>query len=341
MLEKLTNAFGVSGCDEKIREIILSEISSYADEIDITKDGNIIVFKKGKKPSPKKVMISAHTDEVGFMAKHITEDGYLKICEVGGVDSRILLSKKVYVGEKKIPGIVGIKAVHLTKKEERENVIPLSDLYVDIGAKDREDALKYIEIGDYILFDGNYEKLGKNRVKAKALDDRVGVLALIDLIKRECEYDFYAVFNSLEEIGLKGAMTASYKVNPDIALILEGTTCSDVLGTKENEQSTCLSQGAVLSIGDRASVSYRELNEFIIKLAKDNNVPLQFKRTNAGGNDAGSIQTAKDGVKTAVLSMPVRYIHSPVSVMDLRDFESYKKITELFIDNIGGFEIDS
>lgn len=337
MLEKLTNAFGVSGSDEEIRAIILNEISAYSDKIEVTKDGNIIAFKKGKKPSSKKIMISAHTDEVGFMVKDITKDGYLKICSVGGIDSRILLSKKVYIGDKKIPGIIGIKAVHLTKKEEREEKIPLSELYVDIGAKDYEDALKYVEIGDYILFDGEYKKLGKNRIKAKALDDRVGVLALIDLIKRECGYDFYAVFNSLEEIGLKGAMTASYKVNPDIALILEGTTCSDVLGTKENEQSTSLSKGAVLSVADGASVSDKSLNEFIIKLAKENNVPLQFKRTNAGGNDAGAVQTARDGVKTAVISLPVRYIHSPVSVMDLRDFESYKKITELFADNIGGF----
>lgn len=340
MLEKLTNAFGVSGCDDEIRDIILAEISPYADKIDITKDGNIIAFKKGKKPTKKKVMISAHTDEVGFMVKDITKDGYLKLCSVGGIDSRILLSKKVYIGKNKIPGIIGIKAVHLTKKEEREEKVPLSDLYVDIGALCREDALKYVEIGDYILFDGKYEKLGENRIKAKALDDRVGVMALIDLIKRESEYDFYAVFNSLEEIGLKGAMTASYKVNPDIALILEGTTCSDVLGTKENEQSTCLLKGAVLSIADGVSVSNRSLNEFIIKLAKENDVPLQFKRTNTGGNDAGSIQTAKDGVQTAVISLPTRYIHSPVSVMDLRDFESYKKITELFTDNIGGFEID-
>ena len=337
MLKKLTEAFGVSGSDETVKELILEEITPYCDNIKIMKDGNIIAFKKGKKTPSKKVMISAHTDEVGFMVKDITKEGYLEICEVGGVDSRILLSKKVYVGDKKIPGIVGIKAVHMTEKKEREEIVPIEKMYVDIGAYDYEDATKYVERGDYILFDSEYISLSQNKVKAKALDDRVGVNILINLLKSDCEYDFYAVFNSLEEIGLKGAMTASYLVNPDVALILEGTTCSDVLDTKEHMQSTNLGGGAVLSICDRTSVSDRVLNEFIIKLSKKENIKLQFKRTNRGGNDAGSIQTAKDGCKTAVISVPLRYIHSPVSVMDKRDFDAANNLAKAFINNIGEF----
>lgn len=336
MLEKLTNTFGVSGCDEEVKDIILKEITPYCENISFTKDGNIIAFKKGKKTPLKKIMISAHTDEVGFMVKDITKEGYLEICSVGGIDSRILLSKRVFIGDKKVPGIVGIKAVHMVSKEEREEVVPIEKLYVDIGALNYEDALKYISRGDYICFDSEYEKLSENRVKAKALDDRVGVCALIELLKEESEYDYYAVFNSLEEIGLRGAMTASYYVNPDIALILEGTTCSDVLYTKSHEQSTNLGNGAALSLCDSASISDKLINEYIFKIAKENNIKLQFKRTNMGGNDAGAIQTAKDGVQTAVLSVPLRYIHSPVSVMDLRDFENYKKLVREFVNNIGG-----
>lgn len=337
MLEKLTNAFGVSGADEEVKKIILDEITPYCDNIEILKDGNIIAFKKGKNKMDKKVMISAHTDEVGFMVKDITKEGYLELCEVGGIDSRILLSKKVFVGDNKIPGIIGIKAVHMTTKEEREKTVDIEKLYVDIGAESYEEAIKYVERGDYIAFDSKYTKLSDTRVKAKALDDRTGVAILIELLKRDAEYDFYAVFNSLEEIGLKGAMTASYCVNPDIALILEGTTCSDVSGTDEYNQSTKLGEGVALSICDGASCSSPELNSYILKLAKDNDIKLQFKRTNKGGNDAGAVQLAKDGVQTAVLSVPLRYIHSPVSVMDLRDYESANKLVSKFIDNIGGY----
>lgn len=340
MLKKLTEDFGVSGCDNQIKEIILKEITPFCETITRTKDGNIIAFKKGRKSPHKKIMVSAHTDEVGFMVKDITKEGYLELCEVGGIDSRILLSKRVFVGEKKIPGIIGIKAVHMTDKKEREEIIPIEKMYVDIGAFDYEDALKYVERGDYILFDSEYTELSENKIKAKALDDRVGVKILIDLLKTDVEYDFYAVFNSLEEIGLKGAMTASYFVNPDVALILEGTTCSDVLGTEEHLQSTNQGKGAVLSICDRSSVSDKELNDFIISLSEKENIPLQFKRTNKGGNDAGAIQTARDGVKTAVISVPLRYIHSPVSVMDKRDFEAAYKIAAAFVNNIGDFKND-
>lgn len=337
MLKKLTNAFGVSGSDEEIKKIIIEEITPYCDKIDILKDGNIIAFKKGRKTSPKKLMISAHTDEVGFMVKDITNEGYLEICEVGGIDPRILLSKKVLVGDSKIPGIIGIKAVHMTNKEEREMALPLEKLYVDIGATDKEDVQKHVLRGDYIMFDSEYTPLSDLRVKAKALDDRVGVSVLIDLLKEETEYDYYAVFNSLEEIGLRGAMTASYFVNPDVALILEGTTCSDVIGTEEHMQSTTLGGGAALSLCDGASISNREFNSFILDLAKKNDIKLQIKRTNKGGNDAGTVQVARDGTKTAVISVPLRYIHSPVSVMDKRDYESAKKIVRLIADNIGDF----
>ncbi len=340
MLEKLTNISGVSGNDSEVKKIILKEITPFCENIEIMKDGNIVAFKKGKKAPSKKIMISAHTDEVGFMVKDITPEGYLELCEVGGVDSRILLSKRVFVGDNKIPGIIGIKAVHMADKEEREKIVPIEKMYVDIGAYDYDDALKYINRGDYITFDSQYTPLGEKRVVAKALDDRVGVSILISLLKKDVEYDFYAVFNSLEEIGLKGAMTASYKVNPDIALIIEGTTCSDVKGTREHLKSTVLGKGGVLSIGDRTSVSNRSLNDFIISLSEKHNIPLQIKGTNMGGNDAGAIQTAGDGVKTAVLSVPLRYIHSPVSVMDKADYESVLNIALAFINNIGEFNHD-
>lgn len=336
MLEKLSNAFGVSGADDEVREIILSEITPYCDKIEILKDGNIIAFKKGKKTPEKKIMLFAHTDEVGFIVKAVTDEGYLKFEEVGGIDARILLSSRVFIGENKIPGIIGIKAVHMTSKEEREKTVKIADLYIDIGSDSKEETEKYVNKGDYIVFDSSYEKLSEHRVKGKAFDNRVGVSILIELLKKDAEYDYYVSFNSLEEIGLKGAMTAARYAEPDVALILEGTTCSDVPGTSSENQSTVLGNGAALSIADGASCSSKELNEFIINKAKENNIKLQYKRTNRGGNDAGAVQISSFGVKTSVVSVPLRYIHSPVSIMDLRDYESAYKIAECFVNSLGG-----
>lgn len=338
MLEKLSNAFGVSGADDEVKKIILDEITPYCDKIEILKDGNIIAFKKGKKTPDKKIALYAHTDEVGFIIKDITGEGYIKFEEVGGIDSRILLSSRVFVGENKIPGIIGIKAVHMTSKDEREKTVEITDLYIDIGASSKEEAEKYVKKGDYILFDSKYELLSENKVKGKAFDNRAGVSILISLLKEEAEYDYWVSFNSLEEIGLRGAMTASYFIKPDVALILEGTTCSNGPGTDPMSQSTVSGEGAALSISDGASCSSRELNEFIIKLAKENDIKMQFKRTNRGGNDAGKIQISETGVKTAVISVPVRYIHSPVSVMDLRDYDSALKLTRCFVNSFGGVE---
>lgn len=340
MLEKLSNAFGVSGADCEVKNIILEEIKKYADKIEILKDGNIIVFKKGRKTPEYKVALYAHTDEVGYIVKDITDDGYIKFETVGGIDERIMLSSRVFIGENKIPGIIGIKAIHMTDKEEREKIVKDTNMYIDIGADSKEEALKYVEKGDYIAFDSKFEKLGGHRVKGKAFDNRVGVAILIELLKEEAEYDYYVSFNSFEEIGLKGAMTASYHIKPDVALILEGTTCSDVLGTEKHLTPTTLGGGVALSVNDRGSCSSRELNEFIIKLAQENNISLQIKRTNMGGNDAGAVQVSGYGVKTAALSVPVRYIHSPVSVMDLRDFESSLNLVKCFVNSLGGFKND-
>lgn len=336
MLEKLSYASGVSGADEEVKNIILEEIKPYCDDIHIMRDGNIIAFKKGRKTPSKKLMLSAHTDEVGFIVKAVTEEGYLKFESIGGIDLRILLSSRVFVGENKIPGIIGVKAIHMTTKEEREKTVKMTEMYIDIGADSKEEALKYVSKGDYIMFDSEYKILSSDKVMGKAFDDRAGVSILIELLKEEAEYDYYVAFNSLEETGLKGAMTAAYFVKPDMALILEGTTCSDGPGSDPQNQSTVSGNGAALSINDSTSCSSRELNEFIMKLSKENGIKIQYKRTNKGGNDAGSIQISETGIKTTVVSVPVRYIHSPVCVMDMRDYKSALDIARCLVNSFGG-----
>ena len=335
LLERLCNECGVSGDEGRIREIIKSEITPYVDNITVDSMGNIIAFKKGK-DSSKKVMMAAHMDEVGFIISGITDKGYLKFKTVGGIDTRVIISKKVLIGDKRVHGIIGMKAIHLQGATERENVPDVSDLTIDIGAKSKEDAKKRVSIGDYATFDTLYSDLGTDKVKAKALDDRVGCAALVEALKRDCEYDLYACFTTQEEVGLRGATVCAYNINPDIALVIEGTTCSDVYKCDEKDYVTKCGGGGVLSFMDGSTIFDSKLRDTLYNLAEKNNILVQYKKAATGGTDAGIIHKTGCGVKTAVIAVPCRYIHSPVSVASKMDIEAVKKFTCMFLENIGG-----
>lgn len=335
LLERLCNECGVSGDEGRIRDIIKSEIKPYADSITVDSLGNIIAFKKGTNSS-KKVMISAHMDEVGFIISDITDKGYLKFKTVGGIDTRVIISKKVLIGDKKVHGIIGMKAIHLQRASERESVPDISDLTIDIGAKSKEEAKKSVSIGDYATFDTLYSDFGVDKVKAKAMDDRVGCMVLVEALKKTCEYDLYACFTTQEEVGLRGATACAYHINPDIALVIEGTTCSDVYGCDEKDFVTTCGGGGVLSFMDSSTVFDSKLRELLYNMAKENNISIQYKKAATGGTDAGIIHKTGCGVKTAVIAVPCRYIHSPVSVASKSDIDSVLKFVIMFIENIGG-----
>ena len=250
LLKKLTEASGVSGNEKEVRDIIISEIKDYTDSIKIDALGNIIAFKKGK-DTGKKIMLAAHMDEVGLIITEINDMGLLKFITVGGIDKRILVSKEVLVGEKKLSGVIGAKPIHLQKKDERINAIQINDLYIDIGAKNKEDAEKHVNIGDYVIFDTKYEEFGHSFVKAKALDDRVGCAVLINMIKEISNISFYAVFTVMEEVGLVGAGPAAFSVEPDISIIIEGTVCYEMPKLDTHLVPTSINKGPAISLMDR------------------------------------------------------------------------------------------
>lgn len=338
MLETLCNLSGVSGNEHLVRDFIIEKISPYTDTVTVDTMGNVIATKKGTNPTGKKVMVCAHMDEVGFIISEICDNGFLKFKTVGGIDDRILLSKKVLVGEDKVPGIIGIKAVHLQSKESRKTVIKEKDMYIDIGAKDKEDAMKKVSLGDYVSFDSKYRALGNRKIKAKALDDRIGCYALIEAIKDEYKEDIVFSFSVQEEVGLRGARVLSHRIKADLCIVLEGTNAADVPFSKEHTTVTNQGEGPSISIMDGASVSNRNLNGFIMNLAKENDIPYQIKRTHAGGNDAGAIAYGASGCETSVISLPLRYIHSPVSVGDKRDIESYVRLLNCVLKNISEYQ---
>lgn len=320
-LAELTKLDGISGDEQEVRNFIIQNLDKslqyYTDSI-----GNLIVKGKSSGTTNLKVMLAAHMDEVGFMVNYITDDGKLKLSPVGGIDGRILIGQHVRVGKDKIPGVIGYKPIHLQDKSERESVAKTKSLYIDIAAKDRENAEEFVNTGDYVAFASEPVFFGENKIKAKALDDRAGCVVLMELLKEVWPFEMYACFTVQEEVGLRGARVAANRVKPDIAVVLEGTTCADVPNVKEHEKSTVMGEGPSLSFADRASMADRELLNHFRKTAENEKIPFQWKRTTTGGNDAGRIQTSGTGVKTLVVSVPCRYIHSPVSVLDLNDLKN-------------------
>ncbi len=333
LLKKLTEAFGVSGYENAVRDIILNEIKSFCTEIKVDTMGNLCAYKKAKCGNgEKKVLLSAHMDEVGLIVNDITDDGYLKFETVGGIDPSVLISQRVVMEE--IKGIIALKAIHLTTADERKKPLEESQLYIDIGAKNKDEAKKYVSKGDYCVFDSKYVEFG-DQIKAKALDDRLGCAVMIEVLKKDWNVDLYCNFTVQEEVGLRGARVASRGINPDYAVVIEGTTCNDLPGVGENMRVTKSGNGPAISILDSASKANDELIGLLSASAEKRDIPYQFKASTAGGNDAGAIYVTDGGIKTASVSVPCRYIHSPVSAMNKNDFENCKRLIEAFLTDLG------
>lgn len=324
---------GISGDEDKVREYIISRISDIC-EYSVDNLGNVIAFKKGKKTPKNKVMLSAHMDEVGLIVKYINDDGSLKVDSVGGVDPRVVFGRQVSVGKNGITGVVGGVAIHNLSSDERGKSVPFDKLTIDIGALNREEAEKKVSLGDSVYFQSDYLELGDGFIKSKAIDDRFGCALMLELIESELEYDTYFTFVVQEEIGLRGAKTASYTVNPDYAIVLEATTAADI-PSAGGEKSVCkCKNGPVVSFMDRSTVYNKELYKLAFEIAKENNIPCQTKTMIAGGNDAGAIHISRGGVKTLAVSIPCRYIHSPSCVANKDDIINSYKLVNLLLGKI-------
>ena len=332
-LKKLTALDGVSGDEKQVRDYILSQVKDYVDDYWVDNLGNLITYKKGMGSGPR-VMLDAHMDEVGLMVTQINSDGLLKFQTVGGIEDRVLVGKRVRIGENKVPGVIGLKPIHLQDSTERTGAVNKKRLAIDIGAKDREQAEAKVEVGDIVSFAYDPVEFGDNKLMAKALDDRVGCAALIEILKERYECDIYGCFTVQEEIGLKGAKTASFQVMPDVAIVLEGTTCYDLPGAEKQDMSTRCGHGPALTIMDRSVIVDSELLALLTDVAKLKGIPYQYKQTISGGTDAGRIQVNGTGVKVAVIAVPCRYIHTPVSVMDISDFENMIRLAKEVLKTI-------
>ena len=350
LLEKLCALNGVSGTEDEVREFIKKHASKYTDDIRTDAMGNLIAVKhagtaressakasldnktaqNSKLPS---LMLAAHMDEVGFIVKAITDTGYIRFAPVGGIDPRIAFNRKVRVGDERIPGVTGLRAVHMTPADERTKIPPWNSMYIDIGAKSKEEAEKLVNIGDTIAFESDFVRFGDKNdfIKAKAIDDRFGCAVMLKLIEKDLPMDVTFVWTVQEEVGTRGAFGAAFSVRPDIALVLEGTTSADLAGVPGHKKVTSLGAGPVLGFMDSGTIYDRGLFESLRSLAEEDRIPWQIKGRIAGGTDAAAIQRSREGVRVANISAPVRSIHCPNSVARISDMKQGLRLAELFI----------
>ncbi len=337
-LKELCEICAPSGGESPVREYLISRLTEISDVTwRVDPLGNLIVQKQGKLRVPKKLMITAHMDEVGFLVTYIHTDGTLSFAPVGGVEDSVVIGRQVLVGDAKLPGVIGDKPIHLMTKSERSEAPDISKLVIDIGTKSRAESEALVSLGDYVVFPPNFETFGKNKIKSKAIDDRIGCALLLNLLKETSIYDFTAAFLVQEEIGTRGAKTAAFAEAPDFAIVLEATTSADIPDVPDDQTVCQLGNGAVISFMDRGTIYDRKLVALGFEICRENNIPCQTKTRIAGGNDAGAIHVSLGGVRTVALSLPCRYLHAPVSVADTRDIESMERLLTLFKGAIQGF----
>jgi endoglucanase len=329
-LEALSNAFGPSSAEDDVRRLIFEAVKPHVDAWRVDTMGNLFVTRHRRLdgPLPPPVMLAAHMDEVGFIITEVKKNGLLKFKAVGGFDPRVLLGKAVVVGPERLPGVIGLKPIHLLKSGEFDTVGGIDTMFIDVGAD--SDASAKVKPGDLATFATRFSYLGgqaetgptAGRVKGKALDDRVGCALLIELLQGDYPFDLMGVFTVQEEIGLRGARVAGYAVNPAVTIVLECTAADDLPRRDETAEPgiPVLGGGPALTAMDRSFIAHRPLLDVLINTAEAAGLPWQFKRPGIGGTDAGAIHLTRAGVPTAVVSVPARYIHSPAAIIDLADF---------------------
>jgi putative aminopeptidase FrvX len=320
LLEKLSNACAISGDEQQVRKIVLEEIKGHADEVKVDALGNVLAVKKAKTSEPLRVMLDAHMDEIGFMIVEDNKDGLFSFESVGGIDVRVLPGKTVLVGKENLPGVIGAKPIHLTERGETENKIPIETLRIDVGLNGGGK----VNVGDRAAFATRFRQVGPS-LFGKALDNRLGVATLIELLKHPPEnVELLVAFTVQEEIGLRGARVAAYAFNPDLAIAVDSTPAYDLPVWEETENSgynTRLGAGPAIYITDAGTLSDPRLIRHLAQTGEALSIPFQFRQPGGGGTDAGAIHRVRTGVPAVSVSVPGRYAHTAQMVARTADWE--------------------
>lgn len=342
LLQRVTDAFGPSGFEDEIRDLIRELVEPLADEVRVDTLGNLLVTKRGK--SDTTFMLDAHMDEIGFMVTWIEENGFLRFQPIGGWDARIIPSHALTIlsdSGTKIKGAIGTPPPHVLRPEDRDKPFKIEDLFVDAGAENADEVRDMgIRIGSPAVIAYPFERLGQHRVMAKALDDRAGCAVMIRTLEALKDVDldvtFVAAFTVQEEVGLRGAGTAAWQIDPAIAIALEGTIAADVPGVPAPRQPTRQGKGPSIRIMDSGMIGMPRMIRALASTAEEAGIPFQYQVPAPGGTDAGAIHRTRGGVLSGAVSVPCRYIHSPVSVMRLDDFENTVRLVTEFVRSCPG-----
>ena len=327
ILKELSEAVGVSGDEGEVRAVVLDAVRAHVDDVRVDTMGNVLAFKRGTGRSTSggnrlRVMVSAHMDEIGLMVVGHDGDGFLQVRAVGGIDPRLLPGTLFQIGPDRIPGIIGVKPIHLTEADEMEKVLQIKDLVVDIGAKSKDEAKNLAPVGTYGTFATKFRE-NEPTVSGKAFDDRAGCAVLVELLRGErLRFDLHAAFTVQEEVGLRGAGVAAYAIEPDCAFALEGTIADDIPKDKDVSPTTQLGKGPAITVMDHSVISDRRLLRLLPSTADELGIPYQFKQPGIGSTDAGAIHRSRAGVPSVTVAVPSRYIHSPVGLLSLEDFDN-------------------
>ncbi len=339
-LKELSQIVGVSSREERVVEAIKQKVESLADETRIDNLGNLIVTLNGTKKNGPVLMLDAHTDEIGLMVRHISADGFIYFAKVGGFVDLIFPSQTVIFmpDDKALPpvyGVIGINPPHLMSPEARKKVPSADNLAVDIGAFSAKEVRKLgIDVGTTGTLVGEFKELAGDRVLGKAFDDRTGCVVLIETLRRlsknRPEGTIVFSFSSAEEVGGRGATTAAYSIEPDIAIAIENTTAADTPGVSEQDCPCKLEGGPAITVADKSLIVNSKLLDKLKELANTNDIPWQYKKPIYGGTDAGRIHIVRAGIPAGVVSVPCRYIHSPISILSLKDISRTCDLIEAF-----------
>lgn len=332
MSSLLCDLDGICGYEDRVRQHIEKEVSPYAQKMIVDRMGSLIVFVRGQKRRAAPVLVCAHIDEVGAIVFRISEEGLLYIKPVGYMDRRVFLGKRVHVGKNGIPGVIGVKAIQLSTQGEKQHSPDMTEMYVDIGAIDREDAQRYVKIGDSVTFAGTSLEFGDQRFMAKAIDDRLLCAIMIQLIKTPLPYDTWFAFSTCEEDGLRGAEAYTDRIKPRCAMVLEGTTAADFPSVSPHLRSTCQGRGAVISLVDRGTFYNEKMLHTMTRIADMRGIQWQYRTAINGRTDSGAISICSGGAITFGLSVPTRYGHSQVSNVYWPDVEQVFEMAKLFIE---------
>jgi endoglucanase len=326
-LKALSEAAGVPGREERVREILRREAAGLFDEVSVDPLGSLIGIKKAKSPGAKRVLLACHIDEIGFYVRHVDEKGYLRVQNAGGFDTKNLLARRVLVqtssGED-LPGLLnpGGRPIHIAKEEDKKKVPEITDFYVDLCLP-AEEVKQKVRIGDPVTLVQSFDAIGEC-VSGKCLDNRVAGFVAIEALKqvKAAKYEVIFAATVQEEVGCRGAGPACYTHEPDIAIAIDTTLCCDTPGVPEDERVTAQGAGVALTIMDSLTISDRSLIDEFERVAKARQIPFQLSILPKGGTDAGPMQRARGGYRTMTLSIPTRYIHTVTECIHRTDLQS-------------------